>query len=105
MIIFFENLILLYLCIEIQTFSLFILISSEKVNVKSLESSLKYFILGSISSGIFLMGCVFLFKIYPLLELNLFNTLFKSTKNFYLIGHTLIVSSLIFKIGLFPFHY
>ena len=105
MIIFFENLILLYLCIEIQTFCLFILISSEKTNIKSLESSLKYFILGSISSGIFLMGCVFLFKIYPLLELSLFNILFKNTKNFFLIGHTLIISSLIFKIGLFPFHY
>nr|YP_008081026.1 NADH dehydrogenase subunit 2 [Hydra sinensis]AGE65901.1 NADH dehydrogenase subunit 2 [Hydra sinensis] len=101
----FENLIILYLCIEIQTFSLFILICSEKKNIKSLEAGLKYFILGSISSSIFLLGTVILFKIFPLLEVNLFNFLIKDFNNFYFLGNIMILSSLIFKIGLSPFHY
>ena len=39
---------------EIQTLSLFIQISFGNAYIKSFESSLKYFVLGSISSGTFL---------------------------------------------------
>jgi len=51
-----ENLIIVYLALELQTFSLFILISGNRYSIKSNEGGLKYFILGAISSGLFLIS-------------------------------------------------
>jgi len=104
-IIFSKNLILLYLSVEIQTFSLLILIGSNKYNIKSLEASLKYFILSSISSGFFLLGLTYLFKTSLLLDLNLYNFILNNSISSYSFSYIILILSLFFKLGLAPFHY
>ena len=104
-ILFYNNLILIFLSIEIQTFSLLILISSNKNNIKSLEAGLKYFILSSISSGFFLLGLTCFFKTSSILDLNLINFLFNKSNIFYSTGYIILIISLLFKLGLAPFHY
>lgn len=47
---------MVYLSLELQTFCLFILISKNRNSMLSTEAGLKYFILGAISSGVFLLG-------------------------------------------------
>nr|BAR90810.1 NADH dehydrogenase subunit 2 [Hydra vulgaris] len=100
-----NNLIILYLSVEIQTFSLLVLIGSNRNNIKSLEASLKYFILSSISSGFFLLGLVYLFKTSISLDLNLFNFVLNNSSFFYSFSNSILILSLLFKLGLAPFHY
>jgi NADH-quinone oxidoreductase subunit N len=51
-----NQLVIIYLAIELQTFSLFVLMAKNKKSLKSAEGALKYFVLGAISSGIYLLG-------------------------------------------------
>ena len=100
-----DNLIILYLGLELQTFSLFILISKNKNSIRGTESSLKYFILGALSSGIFLLGVSFVFSFglsFSLKDL-FFNFGFDSSMNY--ISCLLICLSLFFKLALFPLHF
>ena len=51
-----HNFLLLYLGLEIQSLSLYVVSSFRRDNYKSTEAGLKYFILGSLSSGLMLFG-------------------------------------------------
>lgn len=55
------DLISLYLAIEIQSLCLYVLAASKKKSSFSLEAGLKYFILGSFSSALFLFGASLLY--------------------------------------------
>nr|YP_010890110.1 NADH dehydrogenase subunit 2 [Craseoa lathetica]WJJ70146.1 NADH dehydrogenase subunit 2 [Craseoa lathetica] len=90
-----NHFIILYLGLEIQTFSLFILISKNKIWLKSSEAGLKYFILGAMSSGFFLLGLTFL----------LINGSSLSYTEITTPPLILIILSFFFKISLFPFHF
>ena len=100
-----NHFLILYLGLELQTFSIFILISKNKVWLKSSEAGLKYFILGALSSGLFLLGIVLLFiKDYSLsIESFLFS--FWYEEKVIIISFLLIILSLFFKISLFPLHF
>lgn len=100
-----DNLIVIYLLIELQTFSLFILISKNKSSIKSSEAGLKYFILGAISSGLFLLGVSFLFSTN--ISMNIKELMIYSNFNHYVtkIGVILIILSLFFKLAIFPLHF
>lgn len=99
-----SNFIEFYLGLELQTFSLFILIASKKLSVKSSEGGLKYFILGAISSGFVLLGISIFF--YCNKSILITDTIFKISDNYFLeIGKLFIICSLFFKLSLFPFHF
>ena len=51
-----NHFITLYLAIELQSLSFYILTGSQKQSILSIEAALKYFILGSIASGFILFG-------------------------------------------------
>ena len=51
-----NSLLTFYLGLELFSLSLYILIATNRNDNKSIEASLKYFILGAISSGIYLFG-------------------------------------------------
>jgi NADH-quinone oxidoreductase subunit N len=57
----FNTLLILFIGIEIVSIPLYILTGSDKRNLKSNEASLKYFLMGSFSTGIMLMGIAFLY--------------------------------------------
>ena len=98
-----KNLFIIYMGLEIQTFSLFILLAVNRTNLMSIESSIKFFIFSAISTGIFLMGLY----LYSLSGSDFFtpNNLLIN-KNFYFqISIVLMIISLTFKLGLFPFHF
>jgi NADH-quinone oxidoreductase subunit N len=52
----FDNLLMLFIGIEILSIPLYILTGSDKKNLMSNEASLKYFLMGSFSTGILLLG-------------------------------------------------
>jgi len=98
-----DNLISIYLGLELQTFSTFILIAKNRLSVKSSEAGLKYFILGALSSGFYLVGLTILLLVGSTLsikEITLFNGDYLSNLS---IG--LITLSFCFKLSIFPLHF
>lgn len=57
----YNTLLMLFLGVEIMTIPLYILAGSEKKNLKSNEASLKYFLMGSFTTGIMLMGIALMY--------------------------------------------
>ena len=100
-----NNLFITYLGLELQTFPLFILISKNNLWIKSSEAGLKYFILGALSSGIFLLSCSLIFLKTNSLSLNYLTSILCYSDNqlWGLLG--LLLFPLFFKIGLAPFHF
>jgi len=107
------DLISAYLILELQALCFYILASFNRSSSFSIESGLKYFIIGSFISGFFLFGCLLVYavlgttnfqKILLLLlipfneNLNVFNLVL-------LVGVIIITSTLLFKVAVFPFHF
>lgn len=57
----YNTLLMLFLGVEIMTIPLYILAGAEKRNLKSNEASLKYFLMGSFTTGIMLMGITLMY--------------------------------------------
>jgi len=57
----FNGLLMLFLGIEILSIPLYILTGADKKNLRSNEASLKYFLMGSFSTGIMLMGITLIY--------------------------------------------
>ena len=107
------NFITLYLAVELQSLSFYILTASKKKSPLAIESSLKYFILGSIASGFILFGSSIIYGISGSLNfgniyLILSNIFFLENINLIigiLNGFLFILIGIFFKIGAAPFHF
>jgi len=97
------NLLMLFLGIEIISIPLYILTGSDKRNLKSNEASLKYFLMGSFSTGIMLMGIAMLYGTGGTFLVEKAN----SAQLSYLeaLGMLLIFIALSFKVSAAPFHF
>lgn len=103
LIILSDNLITLYLGLELQTFSIFVLIAKNRLSIKSSEAGLKYFILGAISSGFYLLGVAMLFLSGYSLQLK--ELMILSYEYVSIISLIFISLSFCFKLSLFPLHF
>jgi len=68
-----NDLFIMYLSIELQSFALYILASIKRYSNLSIEAGLKYFILGSFASGLILYGITL---IYGFLGTTIFNDIY-----------------------------
>lgn len=98
-----NDLIILYLGIELLSLTLYILATLNSSGELSTEAGLKYFIIGAVSSGLLLIGCALIysntgFTGYTELE-NLM--LYENTTNQ---GIILIIISMMIKLAVAPFH-
>jgi len=64
-----NNLLVIYLGLELQALSLYALIAFNRESARSAESAMKYFVLGSIASGMLLYGISLLYGITGTIEL------------------------------------
>jgi NADH-quinone oxidoreductase subunit N len=103
----FNTLLTLFLGIEIMSIPLYILTGSDKRNLKSNEAALKYFLMGSFSTGIMLMGIVFLYGGNSAGSFYIDNINLGEGKMPVLvaIGLVLLMISLSFKVSAAPFHF
>ena len=111
-----NDLITSYLAIELQSLSFYLLATFKKNSIFSTESGLKYFILGALSSSLFLFGSSLVygtigttnFEDYKDLFFYSYNEIkfFESTYylNLLQLGFLFITLSLFFKLALAPFH-
>jgi NADH-quinone oxidoreductase subunit N len=98
----YTSLLMLFLGIEIISIPLYILTGADKRNLKSNEASLKYFLMGSFSTGLMLMGIALIYGATGSFNIASMN----SQLNFNLIaGFLLLLVSMSFKVSAAPFHF
>jgi NADH-quinone oxidoreductase subunit N len=102
-----SDLLTLYLAIELQSFAIYSLVAIHSSSEFSLEASVKYFILGAISSCFLLLGIAILYFNCGSLQYAHITLLSLSQEclDFSIVGILLITVSLLFKLGVAPFHY
>jgi NADH-quinone oxidoreductase subunit N len=77
------DLLTAYLSIELSSLALYILAAFRKTSTYSIESGLKYFITGAVSSGFFLLGSSFIYLNSGSIYFDDFITLFKNKWSYY----------------------
>lgn len=101
----FNTLLMLFLGIEIISIPLYILTGTDKRNLKSNEASLKYFLMGSFSTGIMLMGIALLYGLAGSFDLEAIMTNSEQTSPLFIGGVVLLMVSMGFKGSAAPFHF
>ena len=100
----FTNMAMLFLGVEILSIPLYILAGSKKKDLRSVEASIKYFILGSFATGIMLLGIALIygstgsFDFAKIAEAESIDTMF-------FVGITLLSIAFAFKVSAVPFHF
>jgi len=102
----FKSLLMLFLGIEILSIPLYILTGSDKRNLKSNEASLKYFLMGSFSTGLMLMGIALVYGATGTFQTGVPH-LFAAGKVPVLMiaGMMLLLFAISFKVSAAPFHF
>lgn len=106
-----NNLLSLYLTIEMQTICFYILSAYSRSSAFSTEAGLKYFISGSFMSGCFLLGTALIYSFLGTVSLVEIASLLVYKLNslevsyFLIVGIILITCTLLFKLACAPFHF
>lgn len=103
----FNNISMFFLGIEVLSIGLYVLAGSDRLNVKSNEAGMKYFLMGSFASGILLFGIAMLygatgaFDVPTLKEASMSAT----TEYWFYIGVIMITIGMLFKVAATPMHF
>jgi len=103
----FGNLAMFFLGIEILSISLYILAASDRMNIKSNEAGMKYFLMGSFASGIILFGICFIYGAMGTFDVAEITEWSRSAELplWFPIGIALVTIGMLFKIAVVPFHF
>ena len=102
-----NNFLVIYLGVELMSLATYALVALRRNNAVSTEASMKYFILGALSSGFLLYGMSMLYGATGSLDLT---EVAKATasgtvnKTILVFGVVFVVAGLAFKLGAAPFH-
>lgn len=101
----FNNLLLMFLGIEILSIPLYALAGAAKHKMRSTEAAVKYFLMGSFSTGIMLMGIALIYGASgSFLMANITSYAFDFQSIYYL-GWVMLVLSMCFKVSVAPMHF
>jgi NADH-quinone oxidoreductase subunit N len=101
-----QSFISLYMGLELQSLALYVLAAFNRDSLRSSEAGLKYFVLGSLSSGMLLYGISLIYGFTGSVD---FATVATVTKNAgtsigLIFGLVFLIAGLAFKISAVPFH-
>ena len=101
-----NDLMILYLGLELQSLALYVVASMRRESLKSTEAGMKYFVLGALSSGLLLYGASLVYGYSGSTNFQSFITSLDSTSHSlgFMFGMILVVAGLAFKISAVPFH-
>ena len=103
-----NNLIVIFIALEILSIPLYVLAAFDRHRLSSQEAGIKYFVLGAFSSAIFLYGVALVYGATGTTSLTgIFNFLAKNTlfeQGTLLAGFGLLLVGLGFKVSAVPFH-
>lgn len=101
-----QNMLTLYIGLELLSLSLYALVALDRDNAKATEAAMKYFVLGALASGMLLYGMSMIYGMTGSLNIaEINNALIGESKNHavLILGLVFIVSGLAFKLGAVPF--
>ncbi len=102
-----NDLISLYLGLELQSLSLYVVAAFRRDTVRSSEAGLKYFVLGALSSGMLLYGCSLVYGFSGTTsfdELARILTADTEPSLGLIVGLVFVITGLAFKVSAVPFH-
>ncbi len=102
-----ENLLVIFLGLELLSIPLYVLSGFTRDKVRSVEAALKYFLLGAFSTGIILYGMAFVYGACGSLELRRLAAALNAgsaSHSLFAIGIGLVLVGFAFKIAAVPFH-
>jgi NADH-quinone oxidoreductase subunit N len=103
----FGNLAMFFLGIEILSISLYVLAASNRMNLKSNEAGMKYFLMGSFASGIILFGICLIYGAMGTFDVAEITDWSRSAELpiWFPIGIAMVTIGMLFKIAAVPFHF
>jgi len=102
----YQNLVTMFLGVEILSIPLYVMAGANKTDLRSNEASIKYFLMGAFATGFLLFGIAFIygsagsFDLYKIHDFGVAN----ATNVMFILGVLLILCALAFKVALAPFH-
>jgi len=104
-----NDLIALYVGMELQSLSLYVLAAFRRDSLRSSEAGLKYFVLGALSSGMLLYGCSLIYGFAGTTNFTNLAVVSKNLSGFdsnlgLIVGLVFLISGLAFKVSAVPFH-
>ena len=100
-----HDMLSLYVGLELQSLSLYVLAAIRRDHVKSAESGMKYFVLGAISSGMLLFGISLIYGFTGSTNFDVIGmTLAEEMSLGAVLGFVFVLAGLAFKISAVPFH-
>lgn len=99
-----NDLIAIFIGLELQSLTLYVLAALNRNHLASSEAGLKYFLLGALSSGLLLFGLSYIYGFTGNTNLNLISTTVTSGNIGLIIGIVFVCSGLAFKVSAVPFH-
>jgi NADH-quinone oxidoreductase subunit N len=101
------NFLLLYLAMELVSYSLYIMVGMRRDRTEAVESTVKYFLIGAASSAVGLYGLSFIYGAVGGLGFGQLVTSLQAgtvIDGMVIAGIVLVFSSFLFKLAAFPFH-
>ena len=102
-----NNVLVIYLGLELMSLALYALVALRRDNVGATEAAMKYFVLGALASGFLLYGISMLYGATSSLDLSEIAKISASVtanKTILVFALVFIVAGLAFKLGAAPFH-
>jgi NADH-quinone oxidoreductase subunit N len=101
-----ENLLLLFLGLELLSLPLYALTATVRMREKAMEGGMKYFLTGAVASSIFLMGSVLLYGATGSLDIAVIGARLQAgaVDPVALAGAALLLLGFLFKMSVVPFH-
>ncbi len=102
-----NNVLIIYLGLELMSLALYALVALRRDHVASIEAAMKYFVLGALASGFLLYGISMLYGATGSLDLSEISHISSSVtanKTILVFALAFIVAGLAFKLGAVPFH-
>ena len=102
-----NDLIALYMGIELQSLALYVIAAFQRDSLRSTEAGLKYFVLGALSSGLLLYGCSLIYGFTGATGFDAIAAAVRSQGQAsigLIVGIVFLCSGLAFKVSAVPFH-
>jgi NADH-quinone oxidoreductase subunit N len=102
-----NDLMSLYVGLELQSLSLYVVAAIRRDNIKSTEAGLKYFVLGALSSGMLLYGASLIYGFAGTTSFDGIAQTFAAQREpavGVIFGLVFVISGLAFKVAAVPFH-
>ncbi len=102
-----SHLVSLYLGLELLSLSLYALVALDRDSARATEAAMKYFVLGSLASGLLLYGLSMIYGATGTMEIGgIAQALYQgvANKSVLMFGLVFLVAGIAFKLGVVPFH-